>query len=116
MLHTAQYPPSPPPCLGLVILTFKGSEGSATGGPTFYSDIFEADPPAESIEWLIEDQALLRSYHSAPCTPPSPLSPVSNLSHCLSRPVCRRRALMGEGEEGVGGETNHTTARKQGPL
>jgi hypothetical protein len=97
MLHTAQYP-SPPACLGLVILTFKGSEGSATGGPTFYSDIFEADPPAEKSQWVIEDQAFFRllAYLTSP-------SPVSNLSLFLSRSVCRWWSIDGWGRRGWAG-------------
>ncbi len=55
-------------------------------GPSFlHNETFPALPNtesigwgrAESIEWFIEDQALLRSYDSALRPPPAPLSPVS---------------------------------------
>ena len=60
----------------------------------------------------------MRSHDSAPRQPP-PLSPspVKKLSLFLSLPVCRRLFLLtGGGEERVGEEPNHTTARKPGYL
>jgi hypothetical protein len=60
----------------------------------------------------LQDQAFLRSYDSAPCSPLPPL-PVVKLSLFLSLPVYRRSSLLtGEGEGmGVGEEPNYTTAR-----
>jgi hypothetical protein len=66
---------------------------------------------------IIENQALLRSYDSAPrprtLAPTSPLSPVQRLS---LRVCCQSNLLTGEGEEEVGEEPNHMTVRKPGTL
>ncbi len=71
----------------------------------------------ESIEWFTKDQALLRSYDSAPRPPLFPPSSLSKLSLFLSPPVCLRSSLpTGERGEGVGEEPNQTTTRKPGPL
>jgi hypothetical protein len=59
---------------------------------------------AESVEWIIEGQAFLRSYDSAPRPSPSPPSSVSNLSLFLSLPVCRGGAYWGERGGGDGRE------------
>jgi hypothetical protein len=63
----------------------------------------------ESIAWFIEDQAFPLSYDLAPPLPPSP---VFKLSLFLSLPVCHWTSLL----MGEGGEPNHTTSRKTGPL
>ncbi len=74
------------------------------------------------IDWFIEVQTFLRSYYSAPHSPPSPLSPVSKLSLFLCLPVCRRSSLylreLGGGGGGGGGERSIESygPRKLGPL
>jgi hypothetical protein len=65
----------------------------------------------ESVEWFIEEQALLPSYDLGP-SPPSSLQFVS-LLHSF---WCRRSSLLTGKGEGVGEEPNRTTARKPGPL
>ncbi len=75
-------------------------------------------PPGskDSIEWLIEGQAFLRSYDSAPRPLHSP--PISRqqlVSLCQSSPVACR-AHWEKREEGEGVEPNHTTTKKPGPL
>ncbi len=58
------------------------------------------------IELFIEDQAFRGRMIRLLAHP----HPVSNLSHFLNLPVCRRSSW------GSGEEPNHTTARKLGPL
>ncbi len=63
---------------------------------------------AESIEWFIEDQALLRSYDQAPHPPPHPsTSPISKLSLLLSLSVCRRSSLLTKGGGGGRGAKSY---------
>ncbi len=56
----------------------------------------------ESIEWSIENQALLPSYDTAPPPP----CPVGKMSLFLSLPMCGRSSLLRGGVR-----ANHTTAR-----
>jgi hypothetical protein len=69
----------------------------------------------ESIEWFIEDQALLRSCRMIPLLahPFPPLPSASCLSFTVILCVAGRAYRSGEG---VGEEANHTTARNPGPL
>ncbi len=62
----------------------------------------------ESIERFTEDQAFSTSQDLAPFPPPSP-SPISKFDKKRPR---KRDNLLTEG----GGEPNHMTARKPGPL
>ncbi len=66
---------------------------------------------SESIDWIIEDQAFLRSYDSAPRLP-NPTSPGSN---CLYFSVFLCVDVRANWRE-EGDKPNHTTARKPGPL
>jgi hypothetical protein len=68
------------------------------------------DPVPKSIELHTEDQAFLRSYDSAPRTPPSPSlsSATCSLSHCS----CVSPVAFTDGRGGKGG----ATARKPCPL
>ncbi len=69
----------------------------------------------ERIEWFIKEQAILRSYYSAPRPPPPPSPPpsVSKLYLFLSLTLCRRSSLLiGERGEGAGVEPNHATRKK----
>ncbi len=65
--------------------------------------------PPEGISWLIEDQASLRSYDSAP---PPPSSVKLDRRHT----GLRDNFLTGEGGKRVGEEPNHMTESKLGPL
>ena len=57
------------------------------------------------------------SYDLAPPPSPYPHFPVSELDRLhIGRMRKRDNLLMGEGEEGMGEEPNHTTARESGPL
>jgi hypothetical protein len=63
----------------------------------------------ERIDCLMETQAFLRSYGSAPRPPPLP--PANCLS--LSLPVCRRSSLLTEGGGGGGGRGAESYHRKK---
>jgi hypothetical protein len=62
----------------------------------------------------MEEKAFSPSYDLAPSPSPPP-SPASNLSLCLSLPVCCPSITDGRGGR-RGEEPNHTTTRKSGPL
>ncbi len=69
---------------------------------------------AESNERFIEGQAFSQSYNLAPTPPPPPVPSVSDRRH-KGRLRKRNNLLRGTGE-GVGEESNHTTAKKPGPV
>jgi hypothetical protein len=71
---------------------------------------------AESIEWVIEDQAFLPSYDLAPPLNPTP-STISKLSLFLSLLAYRRSSLLTGGGGGVGVEgAKSYDGEKSGPL
>jgi hypothetical protein len=95
---------------------FLNSENNRNLNQIFWGILFVFFEP-ESIEWLIEAQAFLRSDDSAPHpTPFRPLPAESCLSFSVFQCVAGKREERGERGEGVGEELNHTTARKPGPL
>jgi hypothetical protein len=68
-------------CLACVLLKkFSAQYWACLKSVIWISDVNGWVP--EIIEWMVEDQAFLRSYDSAPRPPPSPYSPAS--ASCLS--------------------------------
>ncbi len=88
--------------LGHPISQLLYSSGAPTGKSQFQ---------AESIEWFTENQAIFRSYDSAPL--PQQLVSLSR-SSCMS-PVNLTDGIGGGGARGAKSQ-NHTTSRKHGLL
>jgi hypothetical protein len=77
------------------------------------------------ILYLLVDQKVLNDVKKArlsrgrfgSSTTPSPPLPFSKLDRQHTGRLRKRdKLLTGEGREGIGKESNHTTARKPGPL
>jgi hypothetical protein len=71
----------------------------------------------ESLEWIKEDHAFLRTYDSAPRPPPPP--PPSGQQVDSQSSYVSPVSLMSDGRrggKGAGEETSNTTERKPCPL
>ncbi len=76
--------------------------------------VLEKMDRTESIQWLTEGQAFLRSYYLYSRPPPPPLLPSVSLTDNTSENWEKKASCWPEG--GGEEEPNHTTARKHGPL